>query len=87
MVSVVFGINKYFLVNYRIPFQAIGAFEKVLKVHPNNYETIKILGSLYADPTKPERHDKAKVRFSHFLLWLVFIIKFYGLLGALEENR
>ena len=33
-------------------------FEKVLKNHPNNYETMKILGSLYAssdDPTKKER--------------------------------
>uniref|UniRef100_A0A914UXQ8 Uncharacterized protein n=1 Tax=Plectus sambesii TaxID=2011161 RepID=A0A914UXQ8_9BILA len=51
---------------------AIQCFEKVLKGQPNNYETMKILGSLYAnsetpgvnageaDSSRKDRRDKAK---------------------------
>lgn len=36
-------------------------FEKVLKAYPNNYETMKILGSLYAASEDQEKRDIAKV--------------------------
>lgn len=39
---------------------AAQCFEKVLKVQPNNYETMKILGSLYASSTSQSKRDTAK---------------------------
>lgn len=39
---------------------AASCFEKVLKVHPNNYETMKILGSLYASSVNQAKRDQAK---------------------------
>lgn len=41
---------------------AAQCFEKVLKAYPNNYETMKILGSLYATSDDQEKRDIAKVR-------------------------
>ena len=41
--------------------QASQCFEKVLKVQPTNYETMKILGSLYAALPEPEKREQAKV--------------------------
>ncbi|XP_065646926.1 RNA polymerase-associated protein CTR9 homolog isoform X3 [Hydra vulgaris] len=35
-------------------------FEKVLKHQPNNYETMKILGSLYSSSSEPEKRELAK---------------------------
>ncbi|RWS22039.1 RNA polymerase-associated protein CTR9-like protein, partial [Leptotrombidium deliense] len=35
-------------------------FEKVLKVHPGNYETMKVLGSLYAQANNQTKRDQAK---------------------------
>ncbi|KAG9511169.1 putative phospholipid-transporting ATPase IM [Fragariocoptes setiger] len=42
---------------------AIQCFEAVLKVVPNNYESMKILGSLYARSNNAEKRDQAKVFF------------------------
>lgn len=39
---------------------AAQCFEKVLKVQPNNYETMKILGSLYAISNSQAKRDMAK---------------------------
>lgn len=39
---------------------AMSCFEKVLKVHPNNYETMKILGSLYAQSGNQNKRDQAR---------------------------
>ncbi|CAG0895273.1 unnamed protein product [Cyprideis torosa] len=39
---------------------AANCFEKVLKAHPNNYETMKILGSLYAQSSSQSKKDIAK---------------------------
>ncbi|XP_078725222.1 RNA polymerase-associated protein CTR9 homolog isoform X1 [Lampetra fluviatilis] len=39
---------------------AAGCFEKVLKAYPNNYETMKILGSLYATSNDQEKRETAK---------------------------
>lgn len=35
-------------------------FEKVLKAHPDNYETMKIIGSLYAQSNNQAKRDQAK---------------------------
>lgn len=40
---------------------AAQCFEKVLKAQPNNYETMKILGSLYASSDNEEKRNIAKV--------------------------
>lgn len=48
-------------------------FEKVLKAYPNNYETMKILGSLYAASEDQEKRDIAKVSFPSTSI--VFICK------------
>lgn len=40
--------------------QAILCFEKVLSSQPNNYETLKILGSLYANSKVPSQLVEAK---------------------------
>ena len=40
---------------------AAQCFEKVLAAQPGNYETMKILGSLYANSTDPKKKDTAKV--------------------------
>lgn len=39
---------------------AAQCFEKVLKVQPGNYETMKILGSLYANSNSQTKRDMAK---------------------------
>jgi len=39
----------------------VQCFEKVLKAQPGNYETMKILGSLYATADDPEKLSLAKV--------------------------
>lgn len=41
-------------------FQAAQCFEKVLKAQPGNYETMKILGSLYANSRSQSKRDIAK---------------------------
>lgn len=40
--------------------QAAQCFEKVLKVQPGNYETMKILGSLYANSTSQTKREVAR---------------------------
>jgi len=42
-------------------WQAVQCFEKVLKAQPGNYETMKILGSLYATADDPDKLSLAKV--------------------------
>jgi RNA polymerase-associated protein CTR9 len=41
--------------------QAAQCFEKVLKAQPGNYETMKILGSLYANTFDADKREIAKV--------------------------
>ena len=40
---------------------AAQCFEKVLATQPGNYETMKILGSLYANSPDPKKRETAKV--------------------------
>jgi len=42
-------------------YQAVQCFEKVLKAQPGNYETMKILGSLYATADDADKLNLAKV--------------------------
>ena len=48
-----------YVVGCTVP-QAIQCFEKVLAAQPNNYETLKILGSLYANSKVPGQLVEAK---------------------------
>ncbi|CAI4231970.1 unnamed protein product [Auanema sp. JU1783] len=49
--------------------QAIHAFENILKVHPNNTETLKVVGSLYAhsEGENAEKRQKAREAFTKYL--------------------
>uniref|UniRef100_F6RTV0 RNA polymerase-associated protein CTR9 homolog n=1 Tax=Xenopus tropicalis TaxID=8364 RepID=F6RTV0_XENTR len=54
-----FGLGQMYI--YRGDKEnASQCFEKVLKAYPNNYETMKILGSLYAASDDQEKRDIAK---------------------------
>ncbi|XP_023019050.2 RNA polymerase-associated protein CTR9 homolog [Leptinotarsa decemlineata] len=55
-----FGLGQMYI--YRGDTEnAAQCFEKVLKSQPGNYETMKILGSLYASSTSQSKRDIAKV--------------------------
>lgn len=54
-----FGLGQMY-VHRRDKENAAQCFEKVLKAYPNNYETMKILGSLYATSDDQEKRDIAK---------------------------
>ncbi|XP_028331620.1 RNA polymerase-associated protein CTR9 homolog isoform X2 [Gouania willdenowi] len=54
-----FGLGQMYVYR-RDKENAAQCFEKVLKAYPNNYETIKILGSLYASSEDQEKRDVAK---------------------------
>ena len=47
---------------------AAQCFEKVLKAQPNNYETMKILGSLYANSENEEKREIAKAHLKKVLI-------------------
>ena len=51
-----------FCLSCHIFAQAAQCFEKVLKATPGNYETLKILGSLYSTSTDLDKRETAKVR-------------------------
>ncbi|KAF6205513.1 hypothetical protein GE061_019686 [Apolygus lucorum] len=54
-----FGLGQMYI--YREDSEnAAQCFEKVLKVQPGNYETMKILGSLYASSSSQSKRDIAK---------------------------
>lgn len=54
-----FGLGQMYI--YRGDSEnAAQCFEKVLKVQPGNYETMKILGSLYSNSTSQSKRDIAK---------------------------
>lgn len=53
------------------PYQAAVCFEKVLKAMPGNYETMKILGSLYSNSEDMEKKETAKVRDSLFCICFI----------------
>lgn len=76
-----FGLGQMYVYR-RDKENAAQCFEKVLKAYPNNYETMKILGSLYATSDDQEKRDIAKVRIQKNVLDLFWRTKlyFYGCL-------
>ncbi|MBN3288656.1 CTR9 protein, partial [Polyodon spathula] len=62
-----FGLGQMYVYR-RDKENAAQCFEKVLKAYPNNYETMKILGSLYAASEDQEKRDIAKPEFEAFTL-------------------
>ncbi|KAL7854781.1 hypothetical protein SRHO_G00169710 [Serrasalmus rhombeus] len=54
-----FGLGQMYVYR-RDKENAAQCFEKVLKAYPNNYETMKILGSLYAASDDQDKRDIAK---------------------------
>lgn len=53
--------NKTLYQSFSLHPQAAQCFEKVLKATPGNYETLKILGSLYSTSTDLDKRETAKV--------------------------
>ncbi|KAJ6219345.1 hypothetical protein RDWZM_005157 [Blomia tropicalis] len=54
-----YGLGQMYI--YRGDYDnAASCFDKVLKFFPNNYETMKILGSIYAQSTNANRREQAR---------------------------
>ena len=56
-----FGLGQMYIARGD-PDNASQCFEKVLAVQPGNYETMKILGSIYASSSDPKKKESARVR-------------------------
>lgn len=54
-------VSQLSAIMYRDPENAAQCFEKVLAVQPGNYETMKILGSIYATSSDHKKRESAKV--------------------------
>ncbi|GAA52741.1 RNA polymerase-associated protein CTR9 homolog [Clonorchis sinensis] len=57
-----YGLGQMYLHRNDLEHAAV-SFERVLKDHPTNYETLKILGSLYSQSNKPDKRAQAKQLF------------------------
>ncbi|EDV28497.1 uncharacterized protein TRIADDRAFT_19990 [Trichoplax adhaerens] len=55
-----FGLGQLYLAR-NDPTNAASSFEKVLKVQSDNYESMKILGSIYARSNNEEKRERAKI--------------------------
>lgn len=55
-----YGLGQMYIYKGEAQERAAECFEKVLKAYPNNYETMKILGSLYAQSEDPDKQEAAK---------------------------
>ena len=55
-----FGLGQMYIARGDVE-NAAQCFEKVLAAQPENYETMKILGSLYANSSDPKKRETAKV--------------------------
>lgn len=67
-------VSQLSAIMYRDPENAAQCFEKVLAVQPGNYETMKILGSIYATSSDHKKRESAKV---------IILLKFYMLCSIL----
>jgi RNA polymerase-associated protein CTR9 len=54
-----FGLGQMYIARRDLD-NASQCFEKVLAVQPGNYETMKILGSIYATSPEPQKRESAK---------------------------
>lgn len=88
-----FGLGQMYVYR-RDKENAAQCFEKVLKAYPNNYETMKILGSLYATSDDQEKRDIAKVRcllahqvkiISAEIIWIY--VTFFSFQGSPKEGN
>uniref|UniRef100_A0A0K2UHC9 Uncharacterized protein n=1 Tax=Lepeophtheirus salmonis TaxID=72036 RepID=A0A0K2UHC9_LEPSM len=103
--------TQFASINFVLPYFGLGqmyiyrgdtdnaaqCFEKVLKAQPGNYETMKILGSLYAGSPNEERREVAKNHLKKVTeqfpddveAWieLAQILEQYDLQGSLEAYR
>lgn len=77
-----FGLGQMYVYR-RDKENAAQCFEKVLKAYPNNYETMKILGSLYATSDDQEKRDIAKVRYPVQII-VIWFIKMFDYLSTLK---
>ncbi|KAK0406995.1 hypothetical protein QR680_018937 [Steinernema hermaphroditum] len=74
-------------------FGAISCFEKMLKAFPNNYETLKIIGSLYAHhpSPKPGENEQRRAKAIECLKKVVYLtpedIEAYIDLAQLQEQN
>ncbi|VDP76196.1 unnamed protein product [Schistosoma mattheei] len=64
-----YGLGQMYLHRNDLEHAAM-SFERVLKDNPNNYETLKILGSLYAQSNKPDKRTQSKQLFKQVRLCL-----------------
>jgi hypothetical protein len=67
-------------------FKATQCFEKVLKAQPGNYETMKILGSLYANSDDAEKLFLAKVSLHSSVLRAKMIMYFFYAATFAEDH-
>ncbi|UJR10596.1 hypothetical protein I4U23_014793 [Adineta vaga] len=54
-----FGLGQMYL-QREDTTNASDCFEKILKIHPNDHESMKILASIYAESSDQDRRDKAR---------------------------
>ena len=62
----------------RDPENAAQCFEKVLAAQPGNYETMKILGSIYATSPDPKKMESAKVIYISTTYMYMYSIYMYS---------
>ena len=58
---------------------AAQCFERVLKAQPGNYETMKILGSLYASSSSQSKRDIARTHLKKVNDIIIFFLPFFFL--------
>ncbi|TNN11999.1 RNA polymerase-associated protein CTR9 [Schistosoma japonicum] len=73
-----YGLGQMYLHRNDLEHAAM-SFERVLKDNPNNYETLKILGSLYAQSNKPDKRTQSKHLFKQEALNNCFVLTFHFL--------
>lgn len=65
---------------------AANCFEKILKAFPSNYESMKILGSIYSSSKDPEKRELARQNFKKVTDLLPDDVEAWIELGQLLES-
>ena len=74
-----FGLGQMYL--YRGDTEnAVQCFERVIKAQPGNYETMKVLGSLYAVSSSQSKRDIAKTYFIKVFIYIMLTYYFFTLI-------
>lgn len=68
-----------YLLTFLLLIQAAQCFEKVLRFQPDNYESMKILSSLYASTNNQQKREIAKVHLKkvHNFTIITYIIRLF----------